>query len=319
MAEREPRRGRPRDPAVDEAILAAAVELLADAGFARLTMEQVAARAGVGKASVYLRWPNKVTLLAEAIQHRAGVVPDVPDTGSLPGDMRTFLRALLRTFDAASRAMAAVSGEVDRHPGLRARDRRARRRARRAAGGQRCRAAVDAARDPPAELAAGARAEPRRRGRRTDRQPVLHAGLKELPMFAAIARFDIRFRWLIVAVWLVGVVAGGRLLPGLTSVTYASNGQFLPSSSPSEQATRLAAPFPVVDPNQTATIVASRASGQLTAADAAAISQIEQAVRQVPGVASVRDVGTSPDGRAARAVVTVPGSVSSSNAAATDA
>jgi len=138
-------------------------------------------------------------------------------------------------------------------------------------------------------------------------------------MFAAIARFDIRFRWLIVAVWLVGVVAGGRLLPGLTSVTHASNGQFLPSSSPSEQATRLAAPFQVVDPNQTATVVASRASGQLTAADAAAMSQIEHAVRQVPGVASVRDVGTSPDGRAAQAVVTVPGSVSSSNAAATDA
>ena len=81
MAERGPRRGRPRDPAVDEAVLAAAVELLADAGFARLTMEQVAARAGVGKASVYLRWPNKVTLLAEAIQHHTGVVPDVPDTG----------------------------------------------------------------------------------------------------------------------------------------------------------------------------------------------------------------------------------------------
>jgi AcrR family transcriptional regulator len=120
VAERAPRRGRPRDPGVDEAVLAAAVELLASVGFARLTMEQVAAQAGVGKASVYLRWPNKVTLVAEAIQHRSGVVPDVPDTGSLPRDMRTFLRALLRTFGAASRAMAAVSGEVDRHPELRA-------------------------------------------------------------------------------------------------------------------------------------------------------------------------------------------------------
>jgi AcrR family transcriptional regulator len=104
---------------VDEAVLAAAVELLAGAGFARLTMEQVAARAGVGKASVYLRWPNKVALVAEAIQHRSGVVPDVPDTGTLPGDVRTFLRALLRTYGAASRAMAAVVGEVDNHPELR--------------------------------------------------------------------------------------------------------------------------------------------------------------------------------------------------------
>ena len=104
---------------MDEAVLTAAVELLAEAGFARLTMEQVAARAGVGKASVYLRWPNKVALVAEAIRHRSGVVPDVPHTGSLPGDMRTFLRALLRTFGTASRAMAAVMGEVGGHPELR--------------------------------------------------------------------------------------------------------------------------------------------------------------------------------------------------------
>ncbi|HKA51375.1 MAG TPA: TetR/AcrR family transcriptional regulator, partial [Candidatus Dormibacteraeota bacterium] len=119
MVERAPRRGRPRDPGVDEAVLTAAVELLAEAGFARLTMEQVAARAGVGKASVYLRWPNKVALVAEAIRHRSGVVPDVPHTGSLPGDMRTFLQALLRTFGTASRAMAAVMGEVGGHPELR--------------------------------------------------------------------------------------------------------------------------------------------------------------------------------------------------------
>src|SRR5438552_7396577 len=91
-----PRRGRPRDPAVDEAILTAAVDLLAEVGYARLTMEQVAARAGVGKASLYLRWPNKVALVAEAIQHRAAVIPALPDTGSLPADMRAFLRALLR-------------------------------------------------------------------------------------------------------------------------------------------------------------------------------------------------------------------------------
>jgi RND superfamily putative drug exporter len=137
-------------------------------------------------------------------------------------------------------------------------------------------------------------------------------------MFAAIARFDIRFRWLIVAVWLVGVVAGARLLPGLTTVTHASNGQFLSPSSPSVQASRLAAPFEVVDPSQTATIVASRASGPLAAADVAAMSQVEGAVRRVPGVSSVTDGGTSPDGRAAKALVTVPGPVSSSNTAATE-
>ena len=112
------RRGRPRDPAVDAAILTAAVDLLAEVGYARLTMEQVAARAGVGKASVYLRWPNKVALVAEAIQHRSGVIPEVPDTGSLREDMLAFLRALLRGKSAAQRALAAVTGEIASNPEL---------------------------------------------------------------------------------------------------------------------------------------------------------------------------------------------------------
>jgi AcrR family transcriptional regulator len=113
-----PHRGRARDPAVDEAILSAAVDLLGEVGYARLTMEQVAARAGVGKASVYLRWPNKVALVAEAIRHRSGVVPEVPDTGSLREDMLAFLRALLRGKAAAQRALAAVTGEIASNPEL---------------------------------------------------------------------------------------------------------------------------------------------------------------------------------------------------------
>ena len=113
-----PRRGRSRDPEVDEAILAAAMDLLAEIGYARLTMDQIAARARVGKASVYLRWPNKVALVAEAIQQRAAVVPDVPNTGSLREDMRAFLRALLHSKSVAQRAVAAVTGEIASNPEL---------------------------------------------------------------------------------------------------------------------------------------------------------------------------------------------------------
>jgi AcrR family transcriptional regulator len=113
------RRGRPRDPKVDEAILAAAVDLLGEVGYSRLTMDQVAARAGAGKASLYLRWPGKVALVAEAIQHRSGAVPDVPDTGSLRQDMLVFLRKMLRSRGAASRAVSAVSGEIASNPELR--------------------------------------------------------------------------------------------------------------------------------------------------------------------------------------------------------
>ena len=112
------RHGRSRDPAVDKAILTAAMDLLAESGYARLTMEQVAARARVGKASLYLRWPNKVSLVAEAIQHHSAVVPDVPNTGSLREDMHAFLQALLRSKTAAQRAVAAVTGEIASNPEL---------------------------------------------------------------------------------------------------------------------------------------------------------------------------------------------------------
>lgn len=112
-------RGRPRDPGVDAAIRAATLDLLAEAGYARLTMDQVAARARVSKSSLYLRWPNKVALVADAVQHRARAVPEVPDTGSLPQDMRVFLTGLLRSRGEASRALAAVSGEIATNPELR--------------------------------------------------------------------------------------------------------------------------------------------------------------------------------------------------------
>jgi putative drug exporter of the RND superfamily len=134
-------------------------------------------------------------------------------------------------------------------------------------------------------------------------------------MFAAIARFDVRFRWLIVVVWIAGVVAAARLLPSLSSVTQSNNVQFLSSSSPSVQANQLAVPFQATNPSRTALIVASRASGPLTAADTAAIGQVEQAVRQTPGVSVVRPAGMSRDGRAAEVVVIVTASASSSTTA----
>ncbi len=56
MATRQ--RGRPRDPAINDAILTAARELLVEVGYAELSMEAVAARAGVSKPTLYLRWPE---------------------------------------------------------------------------------------------------------------------------------------------------------------------------------------------------------------------------------------------------------------------
>ena len=132
-------------------------------------------------------------------------------------------------------------------------------------------------------------------------------------MFTSIARFDVRFRWLIVAVWIAGVIAGVRLLPSLTSVTQSGNAQFLAPTSPSVVAANLATPFQGRNPSGTAIIVAYRSSGPLTTADLAALDRVELAARQVPGVALVRDEGTSRDGKAAQALVTVTASALQGN------
>ena len=114
------RRGRPRDSGVDTAIRSAVMELLGEGGYGHLTMEQVAARARVSKDSLYRRFPDKLALVTDALAHRAHAVPEVPDTGSLPGDMRAFLRALLASRGAAQRALAGVSSEIAVNPELRA-------------------------------------------------------------------------------------------------------------------------------------------------------------------------------------------------------
>jgi AcrR family transcriptional regulator len=88
------RPGRPRSPEAHAAILRAALELAVEGGLRGLSMEGIAARAGVGKATIYRRWKNKEALFAEAIGSIA-VAPDVPDTGSVKGDFAVVSGAAL--------------------------------------------------------------------------------------------------------------------------------------------------------------------------------------------------------------------------------
>lgn len=81
-----PAAGRPRDPEVDRRIARAALDLFADAGWAGFAMEAVARRAGVGKASLYLRWNSKEALLTDSLTLCLARVADV-DTGTLRGDL----------------------------------------------------------------------------------------------------------------------------------------------------------------------------------------------------------------------------------------
>ena len=87
-------RGRPRDPEADRAILAAAADLLGTSGFGGLTMEAVAERAGVSKATVYRRHPCRQDLLHAVCQQFAPPVGGLPDTGDTRRDLAEVLERL---------------------------------------------------------------------------------------------------------------------------------------------------------------------------------------------------------------------------------
>ncbi|AEV84684.1 transcriptional regulator [Actinoplanes sp. SE50] len=78
--------GRPRDPEVDRRITRAVLDVFGEAGWAGFAMETVARRAGIGKATLYLRWSSKEELLTDALTTGLVRVGDV-DTGTLHGDL----------------------------------------------------------------------------------------------------------------------------------------------------------------------------------------------------------------------------------------
>jgi AcrR family transcriptional regulator len=91
VGEVEVRRGRPRNESCTGEILHAALHLVAEEGMAGFTMDAVAARAGVGKATIYRRWSSKEALMLEAWT-TCMLPPEVPDTGNLEADLLTLLR-----------------------------------------------------------------------------------------------------------------------------------------------------------------------------------------------------------------------------------
>jgi AcrR family transcriptional regulator len=92
-------RGRPRSEEAERAILDATLALLGETGISGLTVEAIAARAGVGKATIYRRWPSKLPLVVNAIK----TLPElpVPNTGTLRGDLREIVRHLARILQSS--------------------------------------------------------------------------------------------------------------------------------------------------------------------------------------------------------------------------
>jgi AcrR family transcriptional regulator len=115
-------RGRPRSPEADRAILVATVELLAERGLGAMSIEEIAARAGVGKATIYRRWPSKGLLALDAFVASFAAQQPLPDTGTLRGDLTAALRAWVRavTVTPMGSVLAGLIGEAQNDPSLRA-------------------------------------------------------------------------------------------------------------------------------------------------------------------------------------------------------
>lgn len=110
--------GRPRDPAVDQRVAETAIALFGDEGWAGFSVEAVAKRSGVGKASIYLRWPTKQDLLLEALRRHVSGVTAI-ENGNVRDDLVELAVQLVRyhlgnTGRAAFRTML----EADRIPGV---------------------------------------------------------------------------------------------------------------------------------------------------------------------------------------------------------
>lgn len=113
-------RGRPRSERSHRAILDAANELLEERGFVELTMDEVAHRARVSKATIYRRWPTKGVLVFEAFAADFLARQPKPDTGSLRGDLVLALRGWIKTVKGTvtGRTLVALIAEVQRDPEL---------------------------------------------------------------------------------------------------------------------------------------------------------------------------------------------------------
>ncbi|MDT5015774.1 MAG: hypothetical protein QOD39_1934 [Mycobacterium sp.] len=113
--------GRPRDRRIDGAVLDATVELLGETGYAALSVDAIARRAGTSKPAIYRRWPSKAHVVHEAV-FPTSEATELPDTGTLNGDMREMMRRTVTvlTTPAARAALPGLVGETAADPTLHA-------------------------------------------------------------------------------------------------------------------------------------------------------------------------------------------------------
>jgi AcrR family transcriptional regulator len=114
------RPGRPRSARADAAILEAAIDAFVDRGWDALTIEGVAARAGVSKSTIYRRYPCRVDLLLAAARRLAQERDAVPDTGTLRTDLVEMVSSFVRmvTTTRTGQAIPMMVAATAKHPEL---------------------------------------------------------------------------------------------------------------------------------------------------------------------------------------------------------
>jgi AcrR family transcriptional regulator len=112
--------GRPRDARHDQAILEATLEILQEQGYRGVTIEGVAARAGVGRPTIYRRWPSKQAIVVAALVRSARLAVPTRDTGSLRQDLVAFQRHQVELMNSpeARRITAGLVADLADDPEL---------------------------------------------------------------------------------------------------------------------------------------------------------------------------------------------------------
>lgn len=112
-------KGRPRSTAVGEAITEATLDLIAESGsIETLSIEAIATRAGVGKATIYRRWPNKEALVVDAVGTLKGAIPEL-DGDSVRADLIVLANTIRRSSDTREgKILPCLILELKRNPEL---------------------------------------------------------------------------------------------------------------------------------------------------------------------------------------------------------
>ena len=112
--------GRPRNAEIDSAVLEATSKLLAEQGYATMSIEMIVRRAGVGKAAIYRRWSSKEELVVELLLHTVAAIEPVPDLGDTRAELLRTVGETIENFTRKSTGgiIQGLASELSRNPRL---------------------------------------------------------------------------------------------------------------------------------------------------------------------------------------------------------